>query len=244
MLSRSSEASRDGVGCLKAYIHCEPRIPWQGPFAQKMASGLQAIGIRAEITSSRQRVGDVSILLGTTCWAAIEAPPYLLVDRCSFGDTNKWVSLVWDGHGRRGDHRVPKNVTSERWERIGPDLKPWRSGTKVILCGQTETYSPDWDRLEDWYASINATHFRKHPRGENPTGLPQWNSWDDVGLCHVLNSSVGCEAVVNGVVTRSHDAGAMCGFNGCRDKWAHWLAWTQWSHDEIAEGHPIAHLFQ
>lgn len=218
------------------------QIPWHMPFAQKMQAGLKRIGIDAGITSNRERVSDVAILLGTTLWRQVEATGrYLLVDRCSFGDTNQWVSLVWDGHGRRGNHRVPEDLGS-RWESLGFELRGWQDGSRVVLCGQTEPYSPHWERIEDWYATVDATHFRPHPAGSNPTGLPVTRSWDDCGLAVTLNSSVGVDALFNGVRCRADDEGSMAWGVDDREAWVRWLAWTQWHHDEVAAG--IPHLFE
>jgi hypothetical protein len=227
-------------------IHSQPSIPWHAPFAQKMQAGLKRLGITAGVTSSRARESDIAILLGTTLWRDVEATGrYLLVDRCSFGDTNQWVSLVWDGHGRRGNHCVPADK-GDRWERIGVPVKPWQTGSRVVLCGQTETYSPRWPSLRQWYQMVPATHFRPHPHGDNPTGLPVARDWTDCGLAVVLNSSVGVDAVLNGVKVHAMDEGAMVwdvsGQRGDRTDWLEWLAWTQWHHDEVAAG--IPHLFE
>ena len=239
-----------------ATIHCEPRIGWQGPFALKMREGLEKIGIKATITNSRLRSGfGVSILLGTSCWRGIEMTgDYLLVDRCSFGDTERHVSLVWNGHGRRGDHKIPERVTADRWEKHGITLEPYKHGSRVILCGQTEPYSPHWRRIEDWYASVKATHFRPHPAGGNPNLLPVAPDFSDCRAAVVLNSSVGVQAVMAGVPTITMDEGSMAwDVTGHslddirtpdRRPWCHFLAWTQWSHDEIREGKPIEHLFE
>jgi hypothetical protein len=238
---------------LLAVIHCEPRIGWHGPFAAKMSAGLRALGVRHETTDSRERREGLPILLGTSHWRAIERTgPFLLVDRCSFGDTNQWVTLVRDGHGRRGDLRVSPGVSGARWDRYAVPVAPWRTGPNIVLCGQTETYSPRWSRLEEWYGSVTATHFRRHPAGDNPTRLTETDSWDDAGLAITLNSSVAVEAVLAGVPTVTMDESAMAwdvaGHNPFdvqrpdRTEWLHWLAWTQWNHDEIAEGTPWAHL--
>lgn len=235
-------------------VHASPSIGWHMPFAQKMREGLQAIGITASVTQSRSRESDVAILLGTTLWRGIEQTgDYLLVDRCSFGKTDQWVSLVWNGHGRRGDHCVPKEARG-RWRQIGFPVEPWQSGSRVVLCGQTETYSPLYKNLEDWYSRVSATHFRKHPHGDNPTGLPEARDWFDCRVAVTLNSSVGVEAVMRGVPTVTMDAGAMAWdvtghspdevIAPSRAKWLEWLAWTQWHHDEIKAGHPIKHLFE
>lgn len=245
---------------IQAVIHVEPRIDWQRMLAPKIAEGLRTIGVRYAITQSRARSGSgLPILLGTHCWRAIEADgPFLLVDRCSFGDPESWVSLVLGGHGRRGDHRVPAVRDGSRWELYGVDVQPWRTeGRRTVLCGQTETYSPEHGTLDMWYATVAArcTHFRAHPGAmEPPTNsspaslLPTTRSWDDCRLVVTLNSSVAIDTVLAGIPTVTMDAGAMAWdvtghdpdetHTPDRTEWLHWLAWTQWTHDEIREGSP------
>lgn len=232
-------------------IHREPRIDWQNRAAERFHDGLKAIGINSYITASRCRMADIAIVLGTTCWKPVEeSGRYLLVDRASWGDPH-YVQLVWDGHGRRGDHKVPKLGG----RKLDIDLQPWDdSGHKVVLCGQTETWSPQYTDVKQWYAEVKATHFRKHPAGENPTGLPLAQDWFDVGKVITLNSSVGVESVLNGIPTVAMDEASMAWDVAahdpqetvipCRDEWLEWLAWTQWHWDEIAEGKPIRHLFE
>ena len=229
-------------------IHAMPQIQWHVPFARRVSEGLQALGITHGISCSRARIDDgLAIVLGTSAFRQIEATgDYLLVDRCSFGDTNQWVTLVRNGHGRRGDHRVPHNAPPYRWERSGVPVLPWVRGSRRVLCGQTETYSPHYSCLTDWYETVQATHFRKHPSGDNPTGLPEVRDWTDCGHAITLNSSVAVDAILHGVPTLAMDEGAMAwpGFQygDDREPWLHWLAWTQWSHDEISEGTPWAHM--
>ena len=235
-------------------IHAEPNIPWHGPFAEKMRKGLTSIGIPCHVTASRGRESDNAVLLGTTLWRGIEATgDYLLVDRCSFGDTNEWVSLVWNGHGRRGDHRA--KTDSKRWKSFGIEIAPWvKCGSRKILCGQHESYSPHYATVQDWYDSVEATHFRKHPVASNTTGLPLVRDFDDCDVAITLNSSIAVEAVMSGVLTVTMDEGAMAwdvtshnpNLPSWRDRrpWLEWLAWTHWSHDEIQDGKPIKHLFE
>lgn len=237
-------------------IHAESNIPWHSEAAQRFQNGLRAIGLKAHITPSRQRESNVAILLGTTCWRNIEADGrYLLVDRASYGDP-LFVQLVWDGHGRRGDHKVPARRNG-RWEATRGDIeiKPWRPiGHRILLCGQTEPYSPKYKTMTDWYRTIRATHFRKHPQGVNPTPLPMTMEWDNVGLAVTLNSSIGVESVFRGIPTVTMDEQAMAWdvtshrtderLTPERDEWLEWLAWTQWRWDEIEAGKPIKHLFE
>jgi len=196
-------------------------------------------------------VADYAILFGTTFWRDIEADgDYLLVDRASVGDP-AYVQLVWNGHGRRGDHCVPEK---RRKRGLEVEPAPWRDGERVILCGQTETYSPHYQTLNDWYRRCDATHFRPHPAGDNPTGLPTVRSWDKAGLAVTLNSSVGVDAVLSGIPTVTMDEAAMAWdvtshnpseqIKPDRREWMEWLAWTQWHWVEIEAGHPIKHLFE
>jgi len=240
-------------------VHAAPHIAWQGEFVGKVIEGLRRVGARYQVTSSASRIDDgLAVVLGTTCWRAVEASgPYVLVDRCSLGDTRHWVTLVRDGHGRRGDHRVPRGCPPARWEWMedaaAVRIAPWHNGAKRVLCGQHETYSPKFSAPRDWYRAVRgATHFRCHPAGDNPTGLPPCRSWDGVGQAITLNSSVAVEAVLAGVPTVTMDEAAMAWDVTSHDPtetvkpprlpWLHWLAWTQWSHDEVLEGKPWARL--
>jgi hypothetical protein len=233
----------------RVVIHCEPRIPWQPKRAAYFAEGFNRRGISFRMTNSPARLDDgLPILLGTTRWRGVERDggDYLLVDRCSFGDTEQYVSLVRNGHGRRGDHRVPAEVDGLRWEAMGHELKPWQSrGSRVVLCGQTETYSPRYASLDAWHESVPATHFRAHPAGVNSTGLPPATDFEDA-VAVTLNSSIGVKCVIDGIPTVTMDEGSMAwDVTGHslddirmpdRTLWAWRLAHTQYSDAEIREG--------
>jgi hypothetical protein len=225
-------------------IHYESNVPWQRLRVQQFSSGLTALGLNHEVTSSRTRVSDHAILFGTTFWRKIEDNwPWLLVDRASIGDP-EYVSLVWNGHGNRGDHCVPDAIDSARWDTLGVELQPQSVPFfDAVICGQTEPYSPHWHSMAEWYDSIvGATHFRRHPAGVNPTCLPEKRGWD--ANFHVLNSSIAVEAAIRGCPLVVHDEGCMAHGIQDRESWAHWLAWTQWRWDEIESGKPIKHLFE
>jgi hypothetical protein len=131
-------------------------------------------------------------------------------------------------------------------------VAPWRRCySRIVLCGQTESYSPKYSSLPDWYRSVQATHFRPHPAGDNPTGLPQARDFEDSAAV-TLNSSIAVQCVLNGIPTVTVDEGSMAwdvtghSLNDIRfpDRapWCHRLAWTQWSDDEIRDGTPWKHL--
>lgn len=239
---------------MRIAVHYNPSIKWQAQRAPQFLAGLKTLGFEAHLTTNRQRESDIAVLLGTTYFRAVEATGrYLLVDRASFGDPH-YVQLVWDGHGRRGNHCVPDEHDVRP---IEVDVHKWeKNGSRIIVCGQTETYSPEYRCLEDWYDEVSpfATHFRHHPAGGNPTGLPLAQDWTDCRLAICLNSSVAVEAVLGGIPTvtmdehslawdvTSHDPGVS--LTPDRRDWLHWLTWTQWRWDEIEQGEPIRHLFE
>lgn len=217
-----------------AVVHADRGIPWHRERAQQFVDGLRAIGIHAHVAESRTRVSAApAILFGTTLWQQIERDDgaHLLVDRASVGDPH-YVTLGWNGRGRLADYRVPAGHDASRWEALGVELQPARSGDAVVICGEWDGSHPD----------VPGTHFRPHPAGGNPTRLPAVKDWID-GEYHGLRSSVLVEAVIRGYPTVAHDRSSMIHGMRDRERWAHWVAWTQWSWDEIRQGTPIGHLF-
>jgi hypothetical protein len=234
---------------MEVTIYAEDGIHWHRWRLPAFLSGLREIGIRAKVTSQRTRQdGNPAILFGTTLWRDIEAAPgdWLLVDRASYGDPD-YVQLVWNGHGRRGDHCVPALYDASRWEANPLPLLPEKpAGEYRVICGQTEPYCPQWPTMEAWYETLDATHFRPHPAGQAwklPIKRDLVNS-----TAITLNSSIAVPCVIGGIFTEVHDEGGMAHgiwerWGNDRAAWAHWLAWTQWRWDEIAAGEPIRHLF-
>jgi hypothetical protein len=240
-------------------VHVNPGIQWQADFLAPLTRGLRSTGLSFALTGSRRRIeGGMPILLGTSFWNDVEnGGPFILVDRCSFGDPTRWVTVVRDGHGRRGDHRVPAEPCGERWERVGVPVAPWSLGDgAVVLCGQCRTWSSRYRQLADWYEDVSpcCTHFRRHPAARRiahfaaGVTLPLLETWDGVARMVTLNSSIAVEAVLRGIPTITMDEGAMAWdvtghsphdvWISDRTHWLHWLAWTQWHWEEIAEGEP------
>jgi hypothetical protein len=231
-------------------IHWDDRIPWQSPFAEKLVEGLHARGIAYSWTHQRVRTSDdIPILLGTSLWRDIEhdGGEFFLVDRCQYGDTNHWVSIGKNGRGFRAQWPEPKDAS--RWYKYGQELLPWRKpGSRVVLCGQVGSYSPDWNDERSWYQSVKATHFRPHPDGDNPTRLPLSDGWEDTRCAVVLNSSIAVQTVMCGIPTVTMDKGSMAWpvtghalddiRTPDREAWVIFLSWCQWSHDEVQQGIP------
>lgn len=232
---------------MKVTIHHNPGADWQKKRLPYFVRGMEALGYEVTATQKRRRISDApAVLFGTSSFREVEAQrgDWLLVDRASIGDP-EYVSLVWNGHGTRGDHKVPDDYDGSRWAALGVELKPMRPrGSCEVICGQAETFSPDVLDIRDWYGSIQGTHFRPHPTGGVDLGLPVKKDFEDISTFHVLSSSVAVEAVLAGVNVKAHDRTSMVYGMEDREAWAKWVAWTQWSWDEIAQGEPIRHLFE
>ena len=216
-------------------IHYDPGIEWHRQRLPLFLAGLRAVGHAAQSTTRRQRIcAGLVVLFGTTLWQEIERAPgdWLLVDRASVGDPD-YVTLGWNGRGRRGDYRLPSVIDDSRWRELNRPLQPeWTTGDRAVICGE-------WDGS---YPPVVGTHFRPHPAGRNPTSLPTVTDWIDAHY-HVLRSSVAVEALIRGYPVTVYDESSMAYGVTDRQEWAECLAWTQWSWDEIRQGEPIGHLF-
>jgi hypothetical protein len=140
-------------------------------------------------------------------------------------------------------------------------MQPWRVGQGyALLIGQV--YGDAAVRninFEAWVRDRTAelqslgwdVKFRPHPLARRSrASLAQ--DLAGAGMCVTYNSTSGVEAVLAGVPTVTLDEGAMAWDVSshslhdlacpARETWAHNLAWTNWTLDEIAAGIPWEHL--
>ena len=237
----------------KITVHANPAITWQRQHAPHMVNGLSALGFDVCHTTLAERLSDIAVVFGTTFFHELEADDdeTLLVDRASWGDPDQ-VQLVWNGRLRRGDHCVPADYMGR--PRLVPDHPDIHDGNRIILCGQATPNGADLG-LADWYRqrSTAATHYKPHPtQAANVKSfahppLPIAQSFIDCGCAITLNSSVGVWCLLNGIDAIADDPGAMIypysHGQQSLEECLNWIAWTQWSWAEIADGEPIRHLF-
>lgn len=123
-----------------------------------------------------------------------------------------------------------ENSSSDRWKKIGLDLKPWKTtGDKIYICGQNEN-SGIWDtvKTEYWVKGLirsirvySDKHiiFRPHPRFpikfkqklECEIEIPKYvNGYDNYDINKIFedayiicnySSNPGIESVINGINT-------------------------------------------
>lgn len=133
----------------------------------------------------------------------------------------------FNGLNNRADFRNA-NSPPDRWEKLGVELKPWRSANNgvVLLCGQVpwdasvqDTHHSGWLHAiveEMSYSTNRKIVFRPHPLAKVPniTGAEYSTAplMEDLDRTHVLvtfNSNSSVESVVEGVPAITFDEGAM-----------------------------------
>lgn len=247
---------------MKAVVHAND-APHQLEHAMIMLGGLTRHGIEA-------RLGDYDTPEPcdfAVCWGARQerlfaaGRPLLIMERGHVGDRVAYTSVGWGGLGRRG--RYPKAPDGgARWRaRFGQLMQPWRyePGYALVIGqvpGDAALRGLDveaWAR--DTLARLDAlgwdAGYRPHPL-VTPSRTTLADQLAGSGLCVTYNSTAGVEAVLAGVPTVTLDEGAMAWPVTShalahqrwpdREAWAHDLAWTQWTREEIARGDAWAAL--
>ena len=229
--------------------------PWHKEYAPAYKKGLARHGIKAEITSSNERIADVSILFGPNSWKGIErdGKPYLVSNRkfVGFGrhveNTN---AISWNGFNGRGKFCVDTIDKSRLLKTFDIDVNKMRQpvkGDKHLLCEQFDLgRCTKYNNINQWYDEIKKSFSPLKVRTKsNPEkiGHTAWekqfcNEIEDIKEAHVLNSTVSVDLLYYGVPVKSWDEGDPCyaGTLENREKLFHYLAHCQWTKDEIANG--------
>jgi hypothetical protein len=189
-----------------------------------------------------------------------ESPRVLVMERGHLPDRMQYASLGWDGLARRGRYPTAADGGARWRERWGHLMQPWTAHAGYALLigqvpGDAAVRALD---LDLWVKQQTAmlrhagwqVRFRPHPMVRPSRSLAE--DLAGAALCVTYNSTTGVESVLAGVPTVTLDEGAMAWpvaghdlhqvVRPHRDAWAHDLAFTSWSLDEIAAGDPWQHL--
>lgn len=246
---------------MKAVIHYHPGHVHQVVHAAAMRAGLQRHGVDvayASYDTPTVRAHDFAVIWGAPSKqpaVAASSARILVMERGHVGDRMATASCGWDGLGRHG--RYPAAADGgERWRRrYGELLEPWteRRGYALVI-GQVDGDAAlrglvvkDW--VEQQLAALHAlgweTRFRPHPLVSRPARTLR-EDLAGAALCVTYNSTAGVEAVLAGVPTVTLDDGAMAWpvaghaleeiVRPDREAWAHDLAYTSWTPEEIGAG--------
>jgi hypothetical protein len=185
------------------------------------------------------------------------------------GENNHYAAGL-NGFNGRADFRN-KDMPPDR--RL-VELKPWKQGDKIMLCGQVPwDASCDFSDHEAWLEkTVRALHlhtdreiiFRPHPKCKIPplTGTtyslnPLSQDLREAWAVVTFNSNTAVEAVIQGIPVFADDAGSMAmpvanvalsniedPWMPDRDQWLNDLCYTQWTPQEMREGKAWKHLMR
>lgn len=198
----------------------------------------------------------------------------LVCERGYLGNRFEWTSLAWNGlngYGTfpeidDGGKRFSRIAELKPWKEDGAFI--------LIMGQVPGDQSLRGKCLASWYeetAASAADHydfpvfFRAHPlayrKGNHPKpkGITELKcdldvALEDAALVVTYNSNSAVDALLAGVPAVSYDKGSMAWcvtghkvtdvVRPAREKWAHQLAWKQWSLEEISSGFALKHLLQ
>jgi hypothetical protein len=172
-------------------------------------------------------------------------------------------AIARDGHNGSGWWPMP---THDRWTKLGIELKPWQwDGRHILVCPNRSFGMPGFVMPPDWVASVvnrlsritkRPVRVRPHP-GNAPAKKPLAEDFRNAWAVVIWSSSVGCEALVEGIpvfceapwwICKGATKGAITDIeNPCfgsaeRLEAMERLAWAQWHVEEIESGEPFQHL--
>lgn len=246
-------------------IIANPQAAHQVRHAEAIAAGYRRHGWQATISRDARRAGDVAVCWGWRIGKHLReaGKSVLVMERGYIGDRlGVWTSLAWNGLNNRGTvPPVPEDGGARFRAHFDGMLKPWNSGGEyVLLVGQVPGDASLQGRdLSSWYAVQASRHwgkpvfFRPHPLASRrgpvkpvpgaPVMLGELAA-AIAGAAWVVtfNSNTAVESYLAGKPTQVDDEGSMAWDVTDRKKWAHRLAWRQWTIEEIESGKALEHV--
>lgn len=209
-----------------------------------------------------------NVVLAEKRWRIIEAMRLgggrTIILESGYLHRDRYFSAGWNDINGRADFRLSPDMPPDRWDALGIEMKPWKTGGDyVLVCGQRPHGSgavglndfDDWRREHIralWQKGIKVK-YRPHPG--IAIARPLALDLAEASACFTWNTTAGVEAVVAGVPTIAMDQGSMVwdvaghGLDDIdnpprpgRSAWARRLAYCQWTLDEMAEGQAWRHL--
>ena len=215
----------------KVSIHASNNINWHVRYARAVKEGLSRHGINANITSSRKRQSEVSVLMGPNLFQDIERDEgdFLILNRKFIGfeeiDQHDVVSISWNGFNGMGIFCVDQNnVSQERLDKfLNPrQVKNWSlDHEKYLLCHQYDTgRSEMYDDINKWYRKIHRMVRPDLLKIRNKTTMETVGKIEflrslkedlsNVKAVFSLNSTVSVEALILGKVVITDDETNPC----------------------------------
>jgi hypothetical protein len=169
-----------------------------------------------------------------------EGLPVVVAENATWGNEfagDKWYHLARGRHNTAGAFGGP-----ERWDSLGVELSPWRTGGETVVLPQRGIGSPPTAMPRHWTAK---GRIRPHP-GKNKA-KPLDEDLANCGRVVTWGSGAAVRALMMGIPVESH----MPGWIGEQDntdagrlEMFRRLAWSQWRHREIESGEAFRWLLR
>lgn len=208
---------------------------------------------RAAFEKGLKRVGDPEVFvtwnrIGVADRTAKEYEarelPVIVAENASWGNDfagRQWYSLALGMHNTAG--RFPVG-DSERFDRLGVELLPWRRGGERVVLPQRGIGPAGVAMPRDWTAQQRG-RIRTHPGTR--ACIPLEQDLAHAGEVVTWGSGAAVKALMWGINVESHmpnwiaaqdntDAGRLEMFRR--------MAWAQWTFEEIIDGEPFARLLK
>lgn len=216
--------------------------------------GLQRLGYRVEESlTTNPREGDILVTwnrIGAGDQAAqvfeSRGLPVLVTENAAWGNDfagQRWYSLARGLHNTAGKFPVGG---PERWDALGVELAPWRTGSEVVILPQRGIGPPGVAMPRGWAEKAQQRtggRIRPHP-GTKPC-VPLQDDLSDARCVWTWGSGAAIKALLWGVPVHAempHWIGEQDNTDAGRLAMFRRLAWAQWRLSEIASGEAFSAL--
>ena len=200
---------------------------------QAFIEGLRRIGYqvergipsRCELFVTWNRIGAAN---------NVQADRILVAENATWGNEfqgQRWYQI------QEGFHNVKcRHGDSERWDRLGVELDPWRTFGETVILPQRGIGPPGIAMPRGWGNHFHG-RIRQHPGRHQSVDLKQ--DLKDCGRVITWGSGAAVKALMWGIPVESHMPnwiGEQDNTDQGRLDMLRKLAWAQWTLDEIING--------
>jgi len=230
-------------------------------------SGLRAAGFKVVPTLKTPGPGDALVIWNRYGWYAAEANRFEAAGARVVVAENGYLGKAWCGgnwyalsighHAGAGKWRIGG---PERWDALGVELAPWRSGDEIVVLGQRGIGEPGIAAPDRWAERARRRfggRIRPHPADKSVAAVPLAGDLANAKAVVTWHSGAALQALLLGVpVFYEFDRwigapaarhvskfGEPLRDDAARLSMFRRLAWAQWQLEEIRSGEAFQGLF-
>lgn len=229
--------------------------------AEAMAEGIKQYGDRAVLLPIQARpTTDAAVCYGWKQNDLLRRYPKFIYADLGYWQRERYYRFAANGWSPR----VRMDLPSDRFDRLGLDVKPWRTGSQIVVAGSTAKACRDhgrrymeWERAAcERFAEMGyPVIYRPKPNDPLATEIPGFGcdkrpigeALKSAHLWVTHHSNSALDAMVAGVPAYCEMGAASAlsvtqGFPQGRRALLNGVAYLQWTLDEMRSGEAWAHL--